>query len=153
MNFTRCRHQCIWIVYIPRWVHVSSLVPTFFKTLNILIDPPVYPTIELYPPAPELVQNMQSSLSPSSAKENAEISTRVDLAYPVFDLCESNYFQEQAAAECCCSDPPVYPYFDLYNLGPKQGEDGQSLLPSQKYPAFDICELTPMECLVLIVHI
>lgn len=79
------------MLYIPPSICVSSLLPNLGEVLKMFVDPPVYPTIELYPTvrAPgELPRDVQSSWARSSEQIlNRSLSVRPDRVYPNFDIC------------------------------------------------------------------
>jgi hypothetical protein len=80
------------MLYIPPSVSVSSLIPSLPEALSIPADPPVYPALMIYPAVPDLIEDVQSGLA-NPAEQDAEVPTRLDVTYPLFDLCESNHFQ------------------------------------------------------------
>ena len=82
------------MLYIPLSVFVSSLVPSLLEALNIPADRPVYPAIVIYPAVPELIEDVRSGLA-NPAEQNVEVPTRLDVAYPLFDLCVSNHFKDE----------------------------------------------------------
>jgi hypothetical protein len=81
------------MLYIPPSVSVSSFVSSLLDALNIPADPSVYPAIVIYPAA-GLIEDVQSGLA-NPAEQNARVPTRLDVAYPLFDLCESNHFKDE----------------------------------------------------------
>jgi len=82
------------MLYIPLSVFVSSLVPSLLEALNIPADRPVYPAIVIYPAVPELIQAVRSGWA-NPTVQNVEVPTRLDVAYPLFDLCVSNHFKDE----------------------------------------------------------
>jgi hypothetical protein len=79
------------MLYIPPSICVSSLVPDLVEVLKMLVDPPVYPTIELYPTVRalgEFLGDVQSGWARFSEQIlNRSLSVRLDHVYPNFDIC------------------------------------------------------------------
>jgi hypothetical protein len=81
-------------------LHLDVVYPAFdlcrqplfspFEALNVLADPPVYPTIELYAAihTPDEVRDMQSKWALSSEQvSGSSLSVRLDCSYPNLCIC------------------------------------------------------------------
>jgi len=122
--------------------------------LQLLLDPSIYPYLEIYPVA---YFSRETVLGPSLPLNNDRPNKCVS-KYPYFNLCASFvlfcffcFLSFFSALLILCLDPSLYPYFDLYPgpygsrqmLDPSPGKknDDKLLSPVLRtgYPSFILC--------------